>query len=204
MIEKEILEILEIRLSRIENIVYGTKDRTSIGLISLDILSFINFIKTEINNLVKESEVLKKMMYFRMLYITGCTLVLTSIVDNYSFLLEEGFFFSFKPYNTAFQSEKIQVIFSNLSLYNTVLSQLLSIRELSIPDSNIYLQVASNISQLHIIFMSIESVEIHLSCLSKRIAKILELWYEVGINSVNDCFLEWDKRINNLNSKLQT
>ncbi|CCJ30890.1 unnamed protein product [Pneumocystis jirovecii] len=169
IIEKEILET---RLSRIENIVYGVNNMASSKDISLDILSLINFIEVEINKLVKGSEVLRKMLY---------------LFDT--FLLEEN--------------EKNRVVFSNTPLYSTVTSQMLSIRELSIPDSDIYFQVAANIYQLHIMFISIESVEKQLNFLSRRIAKVLELWYEVGIDTVNDCFLEWDERIDNLNSKMQ-
>ncbi|KAG5513310.1 hypothetical protein PMAC_001373 [Pneumocystis sp. 'macacae'] len=179
-------EILETRISRIENIVYGVNNMTSAEDISLDIFSLINFIEVEINKLVKESEILKKMLY---------------LFDTYSFLLDEKFS-SFKVYD-ALQSEKNQMVFSNMSLYNTVASQMLSIKELPIPNSDVYLQVAANIYQLHIMFMSIESVETQLNFLSRRIAKILELWYEIGIDIVNDCFLEWDGRINNLNSKIQ-
>ncbi|KTW29141.1 uncharacterized protein T551_02415 [Pneumocystis jirovecii RU7] len=182
IIEKEILET---RLSRIENIVYGVNNMASSKDISLDILSLINFIEVEINKLVKGSEVLRKMLY---------------LFDT--FLLEEKFF-SFKSYDVILQSEKNRVVFSNTPLYSTVTSQMLSIRELSIPDSDIYFQVAANIYQLHIMFISIESVEKQLNFLSRRIAKVLELWYEVGIDTVNDCFLEWDERIDNLNSKMQ-
>ncbi|KAG4305936.1 hypothetical protein PORY_000846 [Pneumocystis oryctolagi] len=180
-------EVLETRLSRIENIVYGTNNIDSIESVSLDIPSFINSIEAKISNLVKEYEIFRKMF---------------CLFDNYSFLLDETFSFLLRSCNTVLQSEKIRAVLSNFPLYNTVSSQMLSIKELSIPDSNIYLQVAANISQLHIIFMHIEFVEIQLNFLSKKIAKILELWYEIGIDAVNDCFLEWDRRINNLNSKL--
>ncbi|QSL66982.1 hypothetical protein MERGE_001369 [Pneumocystis wakefieldiae] len=179
-------EIIEIRLSRIENIVYGSNNITSDEFISLNIPYFVDFIETKVNNLVKESEVLKKMMNFRI----------------YPFLLEEKFFSLFKSCNTI-RSEKIQLIFLNLHLYNNVLSQMISIKELSIPDSNIYSQAASKIPQFHTMLMTIKSFEIQLNYLSKRIAKILELWYEIGINAVNDCFMEWDERINDLNLRLK-
>ncbi|EMR08180.1 hypothetical protein PNEG_03352 [Pneumocystis murina B123] len=180
-------EIIEIRLSRIENIVYGSNNIASDEFISLNIPCFVDFIETKVNNLVKESEVLKKMMNF---------------LNSYSFLLEEKVYSLFKSCNTI-RNEKIRLIFLNLHLYNNVLSQMLSIKELSIPDSNIYSQAASKIPQFHILLMTIKSFEIQLNHLSKRIAKILELWYEIGINAVNDCFLEWDERINNINLRLK-
>ncbi|KTW25709.1 hypothetical protein T552_03321 [Pneumocystis carinii B80] len=180
-------EIIEIRLSRIENIVYGSNKITSDEFISLNIPCYVDLIETKVNNLVKESEVLKKMMNF---------------LNSYSFLLEEKVFSLFKSSNTI-QSEKIRLIFLNLHLYNNVLSQMLSIKELSISDSNICSQAASKIPQFHIMLMAIKSFEIQLNHLSKRIAKILELWYEIGINAVNDCFLEWDERINDLNLRLK-
>ncbi|KAL7267565.1 hypothetical protein RUND412_009844 [Rhizina undulata] len=98
------------------------------------------------------------------------------------------------PPSTLSSSEKAFSVLAVAPSYHHTASQLTSIRDTPIPDPTISTMLISLLPQIHRLEVVQETQSREIAELRKRSARLLERWYLVGIEGINECFAEWDER----------
>ncbi|EPS39700.1 hypothetical protein H072_6504 [Dactylellina haptotyla CBS 200.50] len=91
--------------------------------------------------------------------------------------------------------EKAAVVLSSAPGVQSVTSQLVSLRDLPVPDVDTSVKLVGLQPRLDKLVVMQEMQAREMADLRRRSLKVLERWYEVGVEGVNECFAEWDERV---------
>lgn len=98
------------------------------------------------------------------------------------------------PPSTLTSDEKLSTVFSAAPSIYATSSQLTSIKDTPIPDPSISANITSLLPRIYRAEVVQQTQAREIADLRKRSAALLERWYLLGIEGVNECFVEWDKR----------
>lgn len=76
-----------------------------------------------------------------------------------------------------------------------VTSQLVSLRDISVPEVDVSIKLIELQPRIDKLVVMQEVQGREMAELRRRSLKVLERWYEVGVEGVNECFAEWDERV---------
>ncbi|KAF3919626.1 hypothetical protein ABW20_dc0104572 [Dactylellina cionopaga] len=91
--------------------------------------------------------------------------------------------------------EKATVVLSSAPQTQSVASQLVSLRDISVPDVDVSVRLVELQPRIDRLVVMQEVQAREMAELRRRSLKALERWYEVGVEGVNECFAEWDERV---------
>ncbi|KAF3928064.1 hypothetical protein AA313_de0202382 [Arthrobotrys entomopaga] len=91
--------------------------------------------------------------------------------------------------------EKAAVVLSSASHVQSVASQLVSLRDIPVPDVDASVRLVELGDRLDKLTVLQEMQGREMGELRRRSLKVLERWYEVSVEGVNECFAEWDERV---------
>ncbi|KAK6336241.1 hypothetical protein TWF696_001802 [Orbilia brochopaga] len=92
-------------------------------------------------------------------------------------------------------AEKAAVVLAAAPGAQSVASQLVSLRDLPVPDVDVSVRLIALQPRLDRLTVMQEMQGREMAELRRRSVKVLERWYEVGVEGVNGCFAEWDERV---------
>jgi hypothetical protein len=90
--------------------------------------------------------------------------------------------------------EKMTTVLSAAPEYHAASSQLTSIMDSPIPDPAVSADLVMLLPRIHRVEVVQETQAKKIAMLRRRSAALLEQWFLVGIQGVNECFAEWDER----------
>ncbi|KAK6335904.1 hypothetical protein TWF730_003278 [Orbilia blumenaviensis] len=91
--------------------------------------------------------------------------------------------------------EKASITLSSATQIQSVTSQLVSLRDITIPDVDLSIKLIELQPRVDKLAVMQEVQGREMAELRKRSLRVLERWYEVGVEGVNECFAEWDERV---------
>ncbi|RVD84605.1 uncharacterized protein DFL_006346 [Arthrobotrys flagrans] len=91
--------------------------------------------------------------------------------------------------------EKASIVLSAAPQVQGVTSQLVSLRDISVPEVDVSIKLIELQPRIDKLVVMQEVQGREMAELRRRSLKVLERWYEVGVEGVNECFAEWDERV---------
>ncbi|EGX49353.1 hypothetical protein AOL_s00078g386 [Orbilia oligospora ATCC 24927] len=91
--------------------------------------------------------------------------------------------------------EKASIVLSAAPQVQGVTSQLVSLRDIAVPDVDVSIKLIELQPRVDKLAVMQEVQGREMAELRRRSLKVLERWYEVGVEGVNECFAEWDERV---------
>jgi hypothetical protein len=98
------------------------------------------------------------------------------------------------PTSTLTTDEKLSTVFSAAPSFHATSSQLTSIKDTPIPNPSTSADLISLLPRIYRAEVVQQTQAQEIADLRKRSAALLERWYLLGVEGVNECFVEWDKR----------
>ncbi|KAF3940307.1 hypothetical protein ABW19_dt0200632 [Dactylella cylindrospora] len=92
-------------------------------------------------------------------------------------------------------TEKASVVLGSAAQVQSVASQLVSLHDLAVPDVDTSVKLIDLQPRLDKLVVMQEMQGREMAELRRRSLKVLERWYEVSVEGVNECFAEWDERV---------
>ncbi|KAF8463823.1 hypothetical protein BDZ91DRAFT_776877 [Kalaharituber pfeilii] len=96
--------------------------------------------------------------------------------------------------STLTTGEKLATVLATASSFQSFSSQLNAIMDSPIPNPSTSTELISLIPRINKTELLQESQMKEIAALRKRTAQVLERWYLVGVEGINECFAEWDER----------
>ena len=98
------------------------------------------------------------------------------------------------PSSTLTAKEKTLTVLSNATEYHTSSSQFTAIKDTPIPDPAVSASLVDLLPRLQRAEVVQDVQAKKIAELRSRSANVLEQWFLVGVEGVNECFAEWDER----------
>ena len=99
-------------------------------------------------------------------------------------------------------NEKLSVVSSMASQFQAFSSQVNAIMDSPIPNPRTSTELIALIPRVNKIELLQEAQRAEIAALRKRSLDVLQRWYLVGVEGVNECFAEWDGRTAGLDRAL--
>lgn len=96
--------------------------------------------------------------------------------------------------STLSSEEKQSTLLSAASSFHATSSQLTSIMDTSVPNPSASADLVSLVPRINRVGVVQQAQAKEIADLRKRTGVLLERWYLLSIESVNECFVEWDDR----------
>ncbi|KAI5843409.1 hypothetical protein DFP73DRAFT_81051 [Morchella snyderi] len=183
-IAEETLFALETRLRRLEFVLQGSSEDPIGELHALggggqrnSVSARLNALERDLNRLSTKSQTVKDMLN-----------------------LHANFPEIFKNVHPATQTstltpeEKLSTVLSAAPSFHATSSQLTSIMDTPIPNPSISTDLIALVPRINRVQVVQLAQAQEIADLRKRSAALLEMWYLLGIEGVNECFAEWDER----------
>ncbi|TGZ85525.1 hypothetical protein EX30DRAFT_337872 [Ascodesmis nigricans] len=176
---------LEFRLRRIEYLLAGTCEDPAGELEALDsagrdslVIPRLAALDRKLAGIIKDSPAMQELLQLH---------------NDYPELFKAP-----APYanqsDTLEPPEKAAVVLASAPEYQAASSQLSSVMDSPLPDTATLTRLIDLFPRIRTAEQRQQSQTERLAGLRKRSAVLLEKWYLVGIEGVNDCFMEWDER----------
>ncbi|KAK6532818.1 hypothetical protein TWF281_006992 [Arthrobotrys megalospora] len=91
--------------------------------------------------------------------------------------------------------EKASIVLSSAPHIQGVTSQLVSLRDIAVPDVDTSIKLIELQPRIDKLAVMQEVQGKEMAELRRRSLHVLERWYEVGVEGINECFAEWDERV---------
>lgn len=204
-IAEETLFALEARICRIEFVLAGCSEDPIGELYALrksgkesSVKSRLNALERDLLRLATKSRTVKDMLDLRLSphpSLSAGSSVLTNFIHP-----DSNFPEIFKNVYPATQTsglsfeEKLSTILSVAPSFHATSSQLTSIMDTLIPNPSVSADLISLVPRINRAEVIQQAQAKEIADLRKRSAALLERWYLLGIEGVNECFAEWDER----------
>jgi len=90
--------------------------------------------------------------------------------------------------------EKLSTVLATAAQFHAFSSQLNAIMDSPIPNPRTSTELISLIPRINRLELLQKAHRTEITALRKRTADVLQRWYLVGVEGVNECFAEWDER----------
>ncbi|KAI5817764.1 hypothetical protein BZA77DRAFT_309434 [Pyronema omphalodes] len=176
------LSTLQTRLRRIEYLLAGTSPTALSTHRDASVRSQLNTLLLELQGLKKKSRTVAEMLAIHQNHPTlfstiPAASVPAPIIDDI-------------PTTT-----KLTLLSNSLPLFQTTSSQLSAISDTPIPSPALSASLVNLLPRLQRLEVLQAAQEKRIAELRARSARVLEEWYLVGVEGVNECFAEWDQRL---------
>ncbi|PUU78847.1 hypothetical protein B9Z19DRAFT_1083131 [Tuber borchii] len=187
-VAEETVHSLETRLRRIEFVLSGTSEDPISDLFALrtagrenSVHARLAALEHDLAKLCRKSTTVKEMI---------------DLYKNYPEIFKNA---QTHPYatsspSTLTPSERLSTVLTAASSIHATSSQLTSIRDTPIPDPNASTDLIALIPRINRAEVVQQTQAREIAELRRRSAALLERWYLLGIEGVNECFAEWDER----------
>jgi hypothetical protein len=189
-VAEETVRSLETRLCRIEFVLSGTSEDPISDLFALrnagrenSVHARLAALEQDLVKLCRKSTTMKEMID---LYKNYPEIFKTTQIHPYAT--------SSSSPSTLTSSERLSTVLTAAPFIHATSSQLTSIRDTPIPDPNVSADLIALVPRINRAEMVQQTQAREIAELRRRSAALLERWYLLGIEGVNECFAEWDER----------
>ncbi|RPB05214.1 hypothetical protein L873DRAFT_1825368 [Choiromyces venosus 120613-1] len=185
-VAEETIHSLETRLRRIEFVLSGTSEDPISELFALrnagrenSVQARLAALEHDLEKLCRESSTVKEMI---------------DLHKNYPEIFKTHHHATSPSSSTLTPSEKLSTVLTAAPSIHATSSQLTSIRDTPIPDPNVSADLIALMPRVNRAEVVQQTQAREIAELRRRSAALLERWYLLGIEGVNECFAEWDER----------
>jgi len=186
-VAEETVHSLETRLRRIEFVLSGTSEDPVSDLFALrtagrenSVHARLAALERDLAKLCRKSTTVKEMI---------------DLYKNYPEIFKNAqTHHATSSSSTLTPSERLSTVLTAASSIHATSSQLTSIRDTPIPDPNVSTDLIALFPRINRAEVVQQTQAREIAELRRRSAALLERWYLLGIEGVNECFAEWDER----------